>query len=422
MRIFALAFAVASLSSFGAHAADETRTLPKGRFGIILGNVYATGTDYEFGKDGSKKTVGETHATSIKDQALAGASRNSLGTAVFNGVVGILQATPTGQQFLAGAQNAVNQLDLGTMSMNVASTANVTSPTIMYGVTDKWSVIVNVPYVRLKTEVDWAYVPGKSNDALDSLSALANVIGITSIPNRNQFVGLAQQELATRGYKPPVSREKKFLGDIRLMNLVDLGRAGRLSFGTMNTLQLPTGPKHDPDDLFDAGSFHNAFIEQEFTAVYKHSRRFQSYYSGAFRYNLAQETDFRIPLDDQDLSPDKSQTETVKRQIGMGTTLEAGAKYRLFSRLQILGGLIRRTKAADSFSGNKGSNYDALERMYPYVAGEAYVYKLQLKYDPLSNYQPGSVPLMADISYEETFSGTNTPALKQLMFSIATFF
>jgi hypothetical protein len=408
-----------ALLPLAARAGEETRTLPKGRFGILINNVYATGVDYEFGKDGVKRTVGDTHATSINQQALAAANRNSLGNAIFGAISSSLNQTAEGRAFL---QSAAAGTDLGVMKMQVGSTANVATPTIMYGVTNKWSLVMAVPYVKLKTDVQWEYVPGKGNDALDQLSTLANAIGITSIPNRNQFVGLAQQVLADKGYKPPVSREKAFLGDMRVMQLLDLGRIGHFSFGTMNTVGLPTGPKHDPDDILDAGSFGHSFVEQEATAVYRFSRKLQAWASGGVRYNIAEKTKFRVPIDDLDLSPDQAQTETVKRQIGLGTFVEAGARYRPLSRIELRAGVIHRAKAHDEFSGDRGSNYEALERMYPYTPESAYVFKVGLKYDPLSNYRPGSIPLMADVNYEETFAGSNTPALKQIMFSIATFF
>lgn len=410
------------LFSSTAFAGSETRTLPKGRFGIVLGNVYATGTDYQYTKDGEKKTVGDANKTSIKDQALAMGARNSVGAAIFNKIIDFFNQSAAGRAALASARSFVDGVDLGTMTMNVKSTANVTSPTLMGSVTDKWMVIVNIPYVRMKTEAEFVYTPGKTSDQLDQLSAMANSVGITGIPNRNQFTSLARQALIDKGYKPPDSREKKFLGDIRLMNVVDLGGAGKFAFGGMNTIGLPTGPKHDPDDIFDSGAFHIPFIEQELTAVYSHTRKFRSYYTGGVRYNLGMKEKFRVPLDNQDFSPDKAQTETVTRTVGLSTFVETGLKYRLHSRWEVLGGLIRKTKAVDKFEGDQGSNYEAMGKMYPNVPSEALIYKVQLKYDPLTYYKMGRVPVMADISYEETFAGKNAPALKQLMFSIATFF
>ncbi|MGZ3723006.1 MAG: hypothetical protein ACXVA9_08760 [Bdellovibrionales bacterium] len=409
-----------------AHANDSTQSLPQGIFGIRVNNVFVTGTDYEFGAGGSKGTVGDTHATSIKDQALHTASQSladsGLGSLIFKQLVNLLNSNPLGQAGLNLTNSALQSMDLGQMKTNVVPSTSVTAPTIMYGVTKFWTMMVNVPFIRMKTDVSWEYVPGSSTATLNTASALANSAGITAIPNSSQFVPMAQSALAAKGYKPLQSQEKSFVGDTRLNNLFSLGKVGNLSFGAMNTLSLPTGPSHDATDLLDAGSFHHTFVEQEFTVIYAFSRKFQTYGSAGIRYNFSEKTNFRVPVDDMDLDPDASQTENLTRQIGLGKWVEAGFKYRVLPRFGFSAGLLKRTKDADKFSGDRGYHYEILEKTYPYNAESATSYKLGLTYDPLSNYQMGSIPVMVDLSYEEVIAGTSTSAIKQMMLSFSTFF
>ena len=414
------------LNSANSHAGDSTETLPKGIFGVRLNNVFVLGGDYEYGPNGNLGTIGDLHAQSISGQAAntfnTAVANSSVGSLIFNQVINALKNSPAGQYGLTLADNAIQSLDLGQMKMNVVPTIQVTAPTLMYGLTNFWSVIMNVPVVKMRNDVSWEYVPGAQTGALNSASALANSVGITSIPNSSQFTSLAQSALAAKGYQPLQSQEKTFIGDVLLMNVFNLGKAGNFSFGTMNTLSLPTGPAHDSTDLLDAGSFHHTFLEQELTMVYKLTPRFKTYASTGIRYNLPEKTDFRVPVDAQDLDPDASQTENLTRQIGLGEWVETGVKYRLLTRLGCSGGLVYKTKQADSFSGDRGLRYDLLAATYPYTAETATSIKFGLTYDPLSNYQMGSIPFMVDLTYEEVISGVNTPALKMINLAFSTFF
>lgn len=388
--------------SIPAFAGSNTQTPPKGIFGIRLNQVFVTGTDYEYNSSGSKGTVGDLHSKNLFDELVRKLQAAGFGAYGVN---------------LSGG----NALDLGKMKMDVASTSTVFNPTLMYGVTDRWMTIVNVPYVNIKYDIKWSYVPGAMTPLIDGASQLASLANI-NLPNSSQFVSLAQQSLAQKGFKEMTSREKSFIGDALWMNMFNLGKMGALSFGTMNTISLPTGPKHDPNDLLDVGSFHHTYVEQEVTSVYAFSKKFQTYASGSVRYNLPEKTDFRVPKDENDLDPDITQLETVTRTVGMTKFAEAGFKYRLLPRWQLLTGLAYKSRDADKFSGSKGSNYASMSKIYPYVAETASIFKLALTYDPLTHYKLGSIPLMADISYEETFAGTNTPAIKQIILSLSTFF
>lgn len=413
------AILIALLSGSSAFANDSTRTLPKGIFGVRLSNVFVTGANYQFGADGNKGTIADIHATPLRGQMVRQVSEmgnnSTIGGLILKQVVSALQNSTAGQAL-------INSLDLGQMKTDITPTAHVFAPTIMYGVTNSWSMIVNVPFIRLKTDVAWQYVPGSSTALLNAVSSAANVVGVTAIPDSSQFVPLAHKALAEKGYKPLESGEKSFVGDSRLNNLFALGHVGPVSFGAMNTLGLPTGPKHDPNDLLDPGDFHHTFIEQEVTMVYAVTRKFQLYSSGGVRYYLPEKTDFRVPTEEADLNPDPGQIETLTRQVGLGKWAEAGLKYRVLSRFGVSAGVVHLTREADKFSGNRGLRYDLLEKTYPYNGTETSSFKLGLTYDPLSNYRPGSIPLMVDLNYEEVFAGTNAPATKQLMLSFSTYF
>jgi hypothetical protein len=413
---------ILSLASSRAFAGDSTQTMPKGIVGVRMNSIFVTGVDNQFGADGAKATIGDMHAVSVRDQGVNTVLGSDLGNAIFSRIKKALQASPLGTFGMNMAASAVSAMDLGQMKINVTPSVSVQAPTIMYGIMKNWNLIVTTPFVKMKTDVKWEYTPGTTTAALNSASALANAVGITSIPNSSQIVGVGQQTLTDKGYKPLQSGERSFMGDVRVSNLISLGHVGKLSFGAMNTIGLPTGPSHDSDDLLDSGNFHHTFISQELTAVYEFSKKFQSYASAGIQYNLEESTNFRVPVDMNDQNPDASQKEDVTRQVGLGKFVEAGIKFRALPRFQITTGLMYRTKDADKFTGNRGLNYAVLEQTYPYNAEQATSYKIGLTYDPLSNYQMGSIPLMFDVNYEEVFAGSNTSAVKQLMFALSTFF
>jgi hypothetical protein len=405
-----------------AGAGNSTQTLPKGVWGFRLNNVFVTGADYMYGPDGSKASIADANASSIKEQALHMLNGNSLGGDIYNQILNIVKSATVAQLGLNLAESVIQAMDLGQLKLNVSPTIKVISPTIMRGMTRWWSLILNVPIVNMNTEVSWQYIPGSSTATLDSISALAGRMGFQGIPNSSQIIPMAENSLAQKGYKPLRSDDRTFVGDSQLMNLFSLGRFGALSFGTMNTIGLPTGPKHDPDDLTDIGQFHHTSIEQELTAVYVFTRSFRTYVSGGVRYTLPEKGDYRIPAGADDFTPDKSQTESVTRQVGLGTFVEGGFSYRILPRFVFGAGLVHRSKAADTFRGNRGLNYGLLQDTFPYDASTSNSYKVGITYDPLTNYRLGSIPLMADLNYEEVFSGVNVPATKIIFFSVSSFF
>jgi hypothetical protein len=408
-----------------AYAGSETRTLPKGIFGIRLNEVFVTGTDHQFNAEGTNRLTGDEHASNLTQQAVHAVggeiNKSPLSADIYNGIVKALQGSQLGQFGLNLAQSAIDSLDLGQMKVQVDPTVTVTTPTMLYGLTNRWTVGLVLPFTHMREDVTWKYIPGSSTSLVDGAAAAAHAVGITAVPSSSQFISLGQQALAQKGFKMQ-SEEKSFLADARLLQLFDLGHAGHLYFGAMNTVNLPTGPKHDSNDLLDSGAFHHTFVEQEVTAVLNVTRNFRTYVSGSVRYNLPEKTDFRVPNSEFDLDPDISQTETVKYQIGFGTMAEAGIKWRLLPRFEFSTGLLYTTKAADKFSGSRNLRYDVLSAQYPYAASKATVYKAGLLYDPLSHYKLGSVPFMVGLDYEQTVAGVQTPSIKLLMLSIATFF
>lgn len=406
-----------------AQAGDDTRTLPKGIFGVRVNNVFVTGADYEYGPGGQRVTTGEANASSISQQAAQTFNNptGGIGKTIYNAVASILQSPSAASFTVSAIGNELQSLDLGKMEVNVTPTSTVTSPTLMYGVTNRWSTIVNVPVIKLDNEVAWQYIPGASTNLLDNASHLASLAGI-SIPNSSQFVSIGQSTLTQKGYKPLASEETQFVGDIYVMNLFDLGRLGPFSFGTMNTISLPTGPAHDANDLLDVGAFHHTFMEQEFTTVLHVTRKFQSYLSGSVRYYLPEQTSWRVPANAQDADPDITQEGTITRQVGFGTMAEGGVKYRVLKRFNTKAGVVYETKQADRFSGTIPGDYDVISSTFPYAASTATSYNLGVTYDPLTNYRPGSIPLMVDLSYQEVVAGVNTPAIKEVMISFSTYF
>ena len=417
-----LAFAIALCVSNAAKAGDSAQTLPKGIVGIRYTSVFVTGLDYQFDDKGTNQGIAELNSSSISKEARKTLLGSGLGKRIYDRITESVQGVPLAQAALDAANSTLDSYDFGEIRMDIRPSVQVQVPNVMYGVTNWWSVVVSVPFIKMKTDVNWQYKPGADSGTLDSVSATARTLGVSSIPSSRELVGLAQTTLAEKGYKPIESTEKSFMGDARLMSLFKLGQFGKLGLGAMNTLGLPTGPEHDSDDLTDSGAFHHAFIEQEITAEYVFSRRFATYASGGIRYNLPEDSTFRIPKEEGDLAPDASQKETVKRQIGMSNFVEAGLKYRALSRLVLSGGWIQRTKEQDTFAGNRGFRYDVLAKTYPYTAESSHAFKAGVMYDPLSRYRPGSIPLMANLDFEQTFAGVNTPATKQLMLSLSTFF
>ena len=133
-----------------------------------------------------------------------------------------------------------------TGTVNVELNAQV--PIFAWGITEKWTMGAVIPIVTLRTHMDTGFV------ANSDLQKIANQLvdegkGFKAKEVKSKTDAVIPDKNDKYGYKPFVSplshREETSLGDIRIVNKVQLFSNDRYAVAFINELMLPTGRTAD---------------------------------------------------------------------------------------------------------------------------------------------------------------------------------
>lgn len=305
-----------------------------------------------------------------------------------------------------GKQNMGDALTLGTLHLDINPQVNYIAPVHAFGLTKKWTVGVGVPVIKYTNDIS-LYQSGSN---LEQIRAQAGGLSSQLDSAFDELsVGLVQQaqkELASKGYLPLENHRETFIGDVQVASLYQLYNDATYGVLSKTMLGLPTGPKDDPDDLADLGSFGYASVEQSILGTYRPRANWRLSAKAGVRYTLPDRIEKRVPRDDQDSLPDASTKETVSRSTGILGSIGASTSYFFLRRWSAGLGMDFLAKASDSYSGSRGGRYDLLSRE---TNSSATRMRVGLTYDTISAYFAKAALIPAVISYEfsDTIRGFN---------------
>ena len=252
-------------------------------------------------------------------------------------------------------ENSISESQvLGSLSADLKGRMQVIAPVIAYGVSDRVTVALAVPYYFARTDVDLGY---RSND-----DNAQNFINLLSSPRYNQVasaqevydnfsdgVAALNSKLEDNGYRQLGAWQEHGLGDMTLAlktQVID-GKSGIVRLANLSGIVAPTGRTDDPDLLSDVpfgdGSwdlFTGLMCDQELGAGV-----FTNQFA-KFTYQTEAERDVRLVTADESLAVDK-QSVTYK----LGNKFDIGASVQWANDLGIeLGlGYEFNSKSADSY-------------------------------------------------------------------------
>lgn len=323
----------------------------------------------------------------------------------------LVQLEPRVQQLVNvlnqfGQQNMGTALTLGTLHINTEPTINYLAPVHAFGVTEKWTLAVGVPVLRYKNQITLSQSGSNLDVIRDHAGGISPELDSAFDELNVGLAASAQKMLATKGYKPLQSRNDSFVGDVQLVNLYQLYNNKRTAILSKTTLNLPTGPSDDPDDLTDLASFGYTAVEQTGLITYMVTPKFRLSGLATARYTFADKISKRVPTSADDGLPDSSTKEDVNRSTGTLAQLGVSSMFWFLNRWSAGAGLDIGAKAADQYSGSRGTRYDLLEANTNQTFARV---RFGVTYDTISAYlaKKAFMPGMISYTFSDTVRGLN---------------
>lgn len=285
-----------------------------------------------------------------------------------------------------------------------------------YGLTDKLSIGMNIPYSWQKNSV---------NASLDASSATIGInpgvpgglapLGYpgTSAPTAEDIQNL----LASKGFKRVQTWSGEGVGDVEVGARYQYYKSDAWRLAFTGGLRFPTGRVDDPDNLVDRGfgtgayavlfRFHQDYVVQKPGVT----SGLGIPDPGSFFVNTTLRYDHYLP-DKQRLrvcsihNPICSDNDNVDRKLGDVVEGEISASIGILKGLYLTPLYKYGRGFKDHYSGNKGFAYGDLATETDYTEQ---IFKISLSYSTLPLYIAKQFPFPANfsLSYRDRFAGTN---------------
>lgn len=391
-------------------AMDSTELLPKGinspslRYGIV------SGIDSKYSGDGSVQTLNDINTIDFDSEQIK----------VINPEI----------TTLVDILNQFSQQELGTQ-INLGSLRIETEPSLQYivpvyarGITDEISVGVAAPVIFYKNKLSLAQSRSNVKAICDQFSGATKSIPEIGEACNTLDVNLSTavpEELEKKGYKPIKDREETIFGDVQLAGIWKFASAAPHSAYARLNVNLPTGPKNDPDDLADLGIFGQLYFEPQMLYNWMPVSWARFAAKASYRVVVPNRLTVRVPAGPNDVIPGPEAKENVSQNIGDTFSSGVAANIYFSDTIALAGGYELALKNSDSYKGGANKNYGVLAKNSQSSAHKA---KLAFTYDTIALYQKTKriPPLRLEYEIANTFAGKNTERQIANEFSLTMFF
>ncbi len=296
-----------------------------------------------------------------------------------------------------------------------------------YGLTDRLSIGIKVPYLYQKNDVDSRL---DTNNANVGKSALANSLVRLDAPlpdvqplTKQDILDLLGKGLDINGdgtveilgyqFKDFDNWSDSGVGDIELGFRYQYLKTKDWRLAFTGGVRFPTGEVDDEDDLVDRG-----FGDGAYACLFRLNNDYigikNLVLNATFRYDLILPEREKLRVIEDANHPITTNKEKVDRDLGDIVDLEVSATYQFLKELS--GSILYdyRFKFEDDVSGNMGYMYSGLEDE---TRTSQHVIKFGLAYNTISLYKEKKFPLpiTAGISYRYKFAGRNNALKSEYM-------
>ena len=378
--------------------ADDAAVLGKGIFQIQSDNRFYFRTEDRFNRDGDKEPFATPFNSTIDQSVFPG-------LAAFSGAPFNLPSPTVGQTIT----------DMDWLLVR-------TVYQVAYGLTDRLTIGVRIPWIWVKNKVDFEFDSSGANVNIGLnpgfVDPSTNPLGFAPLfaPGTVRVnTALAQQALETLGFKPLKTFERSGIEDIELGGRYQYFRNDMWRLAFTGGVRLPTGRKDDPENLadvaFGSGAYALLFrLHQDLTLFQEDSplKNFGFLTPGAVSVNTSFHYDLYLP-DHQRLrvtginDPLGGEFDNVKRDLGDIFRAEVSPKVGLLKGLSAFGLYQYTRHFKDDYSGNKDLPYDDIAFGSNY---HEHIYIVGMTFTTLPWVIENSfpVPIVATVSYRDRFA------------------
>ena len=387
--------------------AGGAEVLPKGIFRGEVEYGYYSSVDTRFDPDGNKENVATDYNT-------------ILDSSVFSSLADLEAAfgLPSGSASI-GDSVVDFEYNFSDLILN-----------FQYGITDRISVGVKIPYYWNKTDVKSARVD--TTNATLGINPLfgtpGDPFGVPVIPIAFGGVAddalateLAQSQLEALGYKRIESWSGSGISDIEAGLRYQYFKTEDWQLSVTGGVRFPTGEVDDPDNLMDVGFGTGAWAllfrsNNDYTGVKNLILDF------TFKYDLVlPDKEVRRVPDSVD-QPITANKEEVDRDLGDVFRFEFEGTYQFLEAFSLSLLYEYAFKLKDKVSGNMGFRYESLEEETDWTYHR---FEGGLSYSTIPKFREKKfpIPLVFNVSYETFFDGTNNFLEQKIIwFRLVSFF
>ena len=394
------------ISAFPCLAFENAKVLPKGvrnmQFRFVSSQI-----NEKFNESGDKERLATPLEKEVNRQELekSKSKEDDLSPSGLNTAIAFLQ-TKLGDNG-----------SLGQFKANLDINVNVMAPVVAWGITEKWTTAIALPIYSVKSTVDMGF---KGNDNFHSfaneLRSRGQLQSFNNLKEKLSFQGV-QNKLAENGFDQLEDYSHTGLGDIKLVNRVQILNSGKNRAVALAELTLPTGKVDDENKLTDVktgdGQTDIALgLNYDYSII-------DSIYINTFAkytYQMPSSKNFRMVEEDESVEvPVKGVTFDLGDIVNLGSSVQVEMKNGLTTGV----GYNYEWKDSDRYSSlpdssNLGENTLAYKHMAVVKLGYSTIELFRQKAFP--------IPLSLDISYNQLLKGKNTLSSNMFQTTLGVFF
>ncbi|MBT7609254.1 MAG: hypothetical protein HN576_05830 [Bacteriovoracaceae bacterium] len=388
-------------------AFDNAKVLPKGIRNLRFNQIYAEAND-KFSSNGTTVTVGNALNVDVTYNKLINGQNSALERGILEGYL-----TRQGKDLeaIAGQTTGV---------VNVEVDAKV--PVMAVGLTRSWTAAIVVPVVTTRTNIDTGFIAGSGFQGIaNQLIAEGKQFKAEDVQSKS--LNAIANKVAKYGYTPMSSEEKDMLGDIRLVNKIQISKKRSHAFAITAGITLPTGEEASIDKVVDpaAGDGQTDYEVGAIADIYMTSKMTVSA-RASYTLQSGDNTAKRIPeVSDSSLTPDIDPE--VSRKLGNMFYSSFGLNYQTDIGLVIKSQYSFQYKGEDVYTGSKF----AAER-YGWMSKDTeqklHAVQLAVGYStiPAFKRKEFAVPMELNLTLGAPLSGQNVTKDSSVVAEMAIFF
>ena len=411
--------------------ADNAVVLPKGFFFFNLEGRHYLPTDQRFDRDGNAVNIGTDYSRNLTSQVFSG-------LAPLNPLVG-------------------GTASIGSSEVQITRDYNMFRPLLAYGLTDRITLGVIIPYIwatnRVTANVNSSTANvGKNsfcfkNPACGPLLAGAPIAPLNTPGSRALNTNDVQNllgggldidgdgiiDVPGQGFKRVETRSTEGIGDIEFGGRYQYYRSEYWRLAFTSIAIAPTGQRDNPDDLVDIplgdGNWGVRFQFLQDFSVQRDglSKRLGFPGPGDFFINtkfeyLYNAPDKRVARVCSPRQPVCSDKDEVTRKVG--DIIEAGFQGNvgvLVNGLILVGGYTYTHQLKAAYSGSHGLDYGSLA-----TDSESVAHDVQIGFTyttvPLVVQKQFPFPLSANLLYQDRLAGENVYKSRYVSFTLSAYF